>query len=322
MFCRRTIYTWIAVSAALISLSACNNQNHKVFQGYIEGIYVYVSSPQSGRLLNIPVTRGTAVKVGDLLFKLDPQPERDQLREAQAKLKQAKETLNDISKGARQENLDAIKAQIDQAKAQLDFDQKTLQRYQKLLATNAIDKASVDQISSACDAGEQKIQELKSRFAEAKLGARTNQIKAQEAVVAAAKSQVEKLKWALQQKTKHAEVTGQVFDTYYSVGEFVNAGQPVLSILPPEQVKLIFFVPETILGHIKIGQAIQFNCDGCNESFAANISYISKAAEYTPPVIYSRSSRAKLVYRIEAKVSESIADKLHVGQPIDVYLNG
>ena len=90
-------------------------------------------------------------------------------------------------------------------------------------------------------------------------------------------------------------------DTLYSEGEWVAAGNPVVSLLPPGNLKLRFFVPETAVGALKLGQAVRAACDGCSAPIAAKISYISRQAEFTPPVIYSREQRAKLVFLIEAR---------------------
>ena len=109
-----------------------------------------------------------------------------------------------------------------------------------------------------------------------------------------------------------------VQDTYYSEGEWVAAGNPVVSLLPPGNIKLRFFVPETEVGALKIGQAVRATCDGCAAPIAATITYISRQAEFTPPVIYSREQRAKLVFLIEARPEAADAVKLKPGQPLDV----
>jgi HlyD family secretion protein len=60
--------------------------------------------------------------------------------------------------------------------------------------------------------------------------------------------------------------------------------------------------------------------DGVNERYVGTVSYISPHAEYTPPVIYSRESRSKLVLMIEAVFDPSHSSELHPGQPVDVFL--
>jgi HlyD family secretion protein len=116
-------------------------------------------------------------------------------------------------------------------------------------------------------------------------------------------------------------VKALVHDTLYSEGEYVNAGQPVVSLLPPGNLKMRFFVPETIVGALKLGQEVRAVCDGCGAPIGAKISYVSRQAEFTPPVLYSREQRAKLVFLIEARPAPADALRLKPGQPLDVSLN-
>ena len=77
-------------------------------------------------------------------------------------------------------------------------------------------------------------------------------------------------------------------------------------------------VPEAVVGSLKNGQSIQIRCDGCAAPVAAQITYVSNEAEFTPPVIYSNETRRKLVFLIEARPSTDDAPKLRPGQPVEV----
>jgi HlyD family secretion protein len=135
----------------------------------------------------------------------------------------------------------------------------------------------------------------------------------------AAQAAVTQAQWRLDQKSLKSPVSGLVYDTLYVTGEWVPAGAPVVSLLPPANIKLRFFLPEPLLAKFKIGQDIQVNCDACPR-FTARVSYVSAQAEYTPPVIYSKEARTKLVYLAEARVAAEDAVKLHPGQPVDIVL--
>ena len=111
--------------------------------------------------------------------------------------------------------------------------------------------------------------------------------------------------------------TGIVQQVYFRPGEMVSAGRPVISLLPPGNIKIRFFVPEAELAKIWFGQTIRVTCDGCGE-ISARISFIAKSAEYTPPVIYSLDERAKLVFLVEARTNTP--EKLRVGQPVTVSI--
>jgi HlyD family secretion protein len=308
------------VLPCLLLISGCHHYKNKVVQGYIEGSYTYLASAIGGTLEKLPVARGDQIKTHNLIFVLDQQPETDQLQQAQKNLAQTRQTLMDLKKGQRQTVLEQIKARRAQTIAAMTLDRKTLIRYKKLYLKGAIDKQSVDTAQANFDRDMKKIKELNANLAEAKLGARTNQIKAQQEAVAAAKADVRQAQWALHQKTGDAPISALVFDTYYRVGEYVPAGQPIVSLLAPQNIELIFFIPEPLLSVISLGQIVQFGCDSCKEKTPAAISFISSEAEYTPPVIYSKAARDKLVYRVEAKIAPDLAVHFHTGQPVDVYL--
>lgn len=113
---------------------------------------------------------------------------------------------------------------------------------------------------------------------------------------------------------------GLVYDTLYREGEWIAAGSPVVRLLPPQNIKVRFFVPEAVVGGLAPGRAVSLHCDGCAADVPAAISFISSESEYTPPVIYSNETRVKLVYMIEARPSPGDAPKLHPGQPLEVRL--
>ena len=110
-----------------------------------------------------------------------------------------------------------------------------------------------------------------------------------------------------------------VADTLYTQGEFVQAGMPVTSLLPAENIKLRFFVPEKQLAAVKLGQDVQVACDGC-AAISAKVTYVAPQAEYTSPIIYSKENRATLVFLIEARPTPELAIKLHPGQPVEIKL--
>jgi HlyD family secretion protein len=113
-------------------------------------------------------------------------------------------------------------------------------------------------------------------------------------------------------------VTGTVQQVYFRPGEMVGPGRPIVALLPPANIKLRFFIPETRLTQVAIGSAVEVRCDGCAPGLAAKVSFISRTVEFTPPVIYSQEERSKLVYMVEAR--PDAPEKLRVGQPVSVVL--
>ena len=122
----------------------------------------------------------------------------------------------------------------------------------------------------------------------------------------------------LARRNAYSPSEGTIQQVYYRPGETVPAGRPVVALLPPQNLKLRFFAPETLLPEIKYGETVTVSCDGCEKRLTANVSFIARSTEYTPPVIYSLDERAKLVYLIEARPLEP--EKFRVGQPVTVTL--
>jgi HlyD family secretion protein len=100
----------------------------------------------------------------------------------------------------------------------------------------------------------------------------------------------------------------------------VDAGAPVVSLLPPANILVRFFVPEPALPHIHAGQRVNISCDTCPPHLTATVSFVAPQPEYTPPVIFSEQTRDKLVYLIEAHPPANEALVLKPGQPVTVTL--
>ena len=149
--------------------------------------------------------------------------------------------------------------------------------------------------------------------------AQQNQLAAEHAS-AARKNALEQADWRFSQKVQSAPVSGLVYDTYFRPGEWVPAGTPVLSILPPEYMKVRFFVPEGALGKFQIGTPLEIISDGLRAPLAGKVSFVSPQAEYTLPIIYSRENRGKLVFLVEASLTPDEARQLHADAPVEVHL--
>ena len=140
-----------------------------------------------------------------------------------------------------------------------------------------------------------------------------------EAALRQAKANLDWYQTRLDRRRGVSPSDGTIQQIYFRPGETAPPGRPVLSLLPPDNLKIRFFAPETRLAGIRYGETVQVSCDGCASDIAAKVTFIASSAEYTPPVIYSREERAKLVYLIEARPTEP--DKFRVGQPVTVTLS-
>jgi len=252
----RLIFRLGTILILLSLITACGHSSRVRVQGYVEGEFVYVSSPLAGPLQNLKVYRGTWVKAGDPLFELDRTVE---------------------------------KAALDQAQAELTFSDKDYKRQEQLALTPG--SASIRDLQLARSTLDQDSQ----RLAQAQ--------------------------WNYDQKAQAAPQTGIVFDTLYRQGEWVEAGHPVIQLLPPENIEVRAFVPEPVVGTLHQGDQAKVHIDGVDAPFVGKLRFIFPQSEYTPPVIYSEDTRSKLVFMVEIDFDPDTAAKLHPGQPVDVEFN-
>ena len=320
--CRRRWWRAPPVAALALALGAsgCGPQGERPIQGYVEGEYVRVAAPFAGALTQLSVKRGDQVSAGAPLFALERENEAAARRQAEQQLQGAQARLENLRTGKRAPEVETVQEQLRQAMATRELAAANLDRQQKLYASGFVSGAVIDDARMQVKRSEAAVAELKAMVASARLPARMDEIRAAEADARAARELLAQAEWRLGQRAVASPVTGRVNDTYYVTGDWVPAGTPVASLLPPANVKIRFFVPEPALGRTRPGQAVSVSCDGCGAAMNATIDFISDRAEFTPPVLYSRDNRAKLVYLVEAKVTPADAARLHPGQPVDVVL--
>lgn len=313
---------WRSLAYVLLALVAagCGPSAERPIQGYVEGEFVRVGAPFAGALTQLAVKRGEQVAAGAPLFALERENEVAARRQSEQELQAAQARLENLRTGKRPPEVETVAEQLRQAMATRDLSVTNLGRQQKLYASGFVSGAAIDDARMQVKRDEAAVAQLQAAVATARLPARTDEIRAAEADARAASEALAQADWRVGQRAIASPVTGRVNDTYFVIGDWVPAGTPVASLLPPANVKIRFFVPEPVAGRIKPGQAVNFSCDGCGAPMSATIAFISDRAEFTPPVLYSRDNRSKLVFLVEAKPSPDVAAKLNPGQPVDVVL--
>ncbi|WP_186425941.1 HlyD family secretion protein [Cupriavidus metallidurans] len=300
------------------ALAACSNDKPVSWQGYVEGEFVSVASPFAGRLEKLSVDRGQQVADGAPLFVLESDDERAARQQAAEQLRAAEAQLADIQIGKRPVEVAVTQAQLSQAQAQAQRSAAQRRRDEAQFEIGGVSRQQLDDSRATADADAARVRELQRDIDVARLPGRKDQLAAQSAQVDAARAALAQAEWKLSRKFVNATVPGLVYDVPFRPGEWVPAGSTVVRMLPAANVKVRFYVPETVVGALKNGQAVHIRCDGCAAPVAAKITYISNEAEFTPPVIYSNETRRKLVFLIEARPDPAEAPKLRPGQPVEV----
>ena len=289
-----------------------------VHPGYVEADYVYAAPLGSGRIAGIAVAEGELVRRGDVLFVLEPGQQAAALAAAEARVRAAEAEGRNLATGSRTEEVDVLRASLRKAEADLALARATLERTEKLSQGGVVPASRLDQDRASLESAEAQADQLRAQLAVAELPARTAQQAAAEANLAAARAEAERARLDLEDRTVRAPADGIVERIYYQAGEMAQAGAPVLALRAPAVVEVKFYVGETERSALAVGQAVAVECDGCPAELTARLTYLAAEPQTTPPVIFSREERRRLVFLAEARLEGT---GLLPGQPVSVRLD-
>ena len=279
-----------------------------MLSGYIEGDQLYLSSPVAGTVQQVWIEEGRRVTAGQPLFAMDPATADAANAQAQARIGQAQAEIS--AAGARASQ---ARSAIDAARAVESAAAKDLSRYAALQRQNpaAMAQQQIDQArANLRSATAQRVSAERAALAQStEIGAVRAQALQAQAALSAERTRLGQLSQA-------APVAGRIEEVFYQSGEWAAANQPIVSLLPDDKVKVRFFAPEKAIQDYRVGQTVRFTCDSCRGTIAARITFVSPRPEFTPPVIYSRKTRDKLVFMVEARPDG--APGLTPGVPVDV----
>jgi len=280
----------------------------RTLNGYIEGESLYLAAPVSGTIASISAVEGQRVVAGQQLFRIDPATLAAQGQQAAANVAAAQTQIASAEATARQAEADVSAAAADQQKARDDL--------ARLLRVKRDDSAAV--AGKDIDAARAALNQANARVAAAQktAQARRAQVAAARAQTAQAEGSRREVAIRVNQLSPPAPSPGLVEDVFFQPGEWVNANQPVVAIIPDAKIKVRFYVPEQEVARYRPGQTVRFACDACGSGLSARIAYVSPRPEFTPPVIFSRDSRDRLVFMVEAYPTSPT--KLMPGLPVDV----
>lgn len=283
--------------------------------GYVEGEALYLSSSTAGTVSAVAVRRGQRVAAGQPLFVVDGGPLVGQRDQAAAALEAARARAEDVRKGQRPTELSVYDAELAAARAAQRQATAEYNRIEPLVRRGIYAPARLDQARAARDTASAEVRAVQSRRAVGTLAARPDAIAAADAQVAQAQAALAEAQSRLDQVSPKAPTAARVQEVFFQAGEWAAPNQPVVALIPDDRVRLRFFVPEKDVSKYRVGGAVRFGCDGCAGG-KATIDYISPRPEFTPPVIYSRDTRERMVFLVEARPANPRA--LNPGQPVDV----
>ena len=299
----------LIIAAAVVAwLLLGGSRPDRKLSGYIEGEDLYLSAPVSGTVGSVSAVEGQRVAGGQQLFTIDPATLSAQGEQAEAGLAAAKTQIASAEAQAQQ-----AAAEVAAAAADADRARRDLARLESVRRDDSAAVAGKD-----LDAARAAFRNAEARVAAARKTAdsRRAQVAAAQAQAAEAAGSRREVDIRVGQLSPAAPAAARIDEVFFQKGEWVAANQPVVSLLPDEKIKVRFYVPAAEVARYRPGTDIHFGCDACASGLTATIRYVSPRPEFTPPIIFSRDSRDRLVFMVEAYPKRPAG--LQPGLPVDV----
>ncbi len=308
---------WLFMVVGLL-VASCGPTEDDILQGYVEGDYVRLAPRDGGILETLAVAEGDQVSAGDLLFSLETTDAEARVAQSEAGIRTAEARLADLLAGGRETERRQAQERVAQASATRDLARVTFNRTQALADDSNASRQRLDSDAATLRHAEARLAEMQAALDLISSPGRENQIIAGEYDIVWGQAVLSEAQDALDHRRVTAPTSGTVERIYHYAGEMIAPGAPVVSLLPPENIRIRFFIPEMQLGAVQLGDEVDVACDGCPADMTARVSFIATANEFTPPVIFSLEERAKLVFMAEATPANPRA--FRPGQPVDVRL--
>ena len=298
----------LIAAIAIVWLLLSSSKREPVLSGYIEAENLYLAAPVSGTLQSIDAVEGGRAQPGERPFRIDPATLSAQGEQAEASEAAARTQIASARANAQQANADVAAAEATAERARQDLARLMSVRRDDIAAVAGKD---IDQARAA-------LREANARVAASRETARARQAQVDVAQSQAAEASGGKREVAIRvdQLSPAVPSSARIQEVFFQRGEWVAANQPVVSLIPDNKVKVRFFVPQAAVARYRPGRSVRFSCDGCAAGLSAEIRYVSPKPEFTPPVIFSRDSRDKLVFMVEAYPCNPT--NLNPGMPVDV----
>tara|TARA_R110000868_G_scaffold120773_4_gene320622 strand:+ start:685 stop:1623 length:939 start_codon:yes stop_codon:yes gene_type:complete len=302
-----------APALLVLLLAACSAPEETGLYGYAEGDFVSLAPVTPGRIIETGFREGDPVTAGQIAFRLDDTAEQAALAAARAQLDAATARFDDAAAGARAPEIGAARDMLAQANAARTEALDSLARTRELFEQGHVSQARLDQAQASADATNAQVSEMRQRLNLVQLPARENQLRALQAAIAAAQSDVDRAQYALDQRRIVIPSDGRIETQIRFIGEQAGPAQPVYSLLPDGAVHALLFIPEPELAATPVGTRFHVSCDSCGAGLMVTISSIDDTAQFTSPTIYSDNERARLVFRAKARFD---ADAPPPGTPL------
>ena len=310
---------FISVSVLSFILFACNNNDQGIALGTLERDRIAHTATVSEVITQIPVQAGSQVTKGQVLVQLDDTLQNALVAKAHAQMLQAKANLEKVHNGAREEEIAAASAAVEGAKAALIKSETNYQRAKMLIEKELASQATLDSAIAARDENTAKLNSAKEQLLQLTNGARIEDLRIAEAILATSVALLASEEKHLQDLTITAKRDGILDNLPWNLGERVTAGSPVAIILAGKAPFARVYIPEPYRVMINVGDQLTVNIDGLTESIQGQVRWVSSEPAFSPYYALNQAERSNLMYLAEIQLPDS-ANNLPIGIPAQVQM--
>ncbi|CAI2505766.1 HlyD family secretion protein [Serratia ficaria] len=307
---KKTLFTLLlmVVAIALAVLFRAHNQD-LLLQGEVDAPEVIVASKAKGRVVERLIERGDDVKNGQLMIQLDSPELMAQLRSAQASRDEAKAQLDQSLHGTREESIRNLRANLAQVEAQYRNAQNDYNRNLSVAGKGYISKSELDSSRRARDTAFQQVQAAKANLDEGVNGDRVELRQQYAAALRAAEENLLQVKAQTDDLQVKAPVDGEVGPIPAEVGELLNAGSPLLTLIRVPDAYFVFNLREDILAHVRKGDKVKLRVPALKDkTIETEVRYIAPLGDYAT----KRATRATGDFDLK-----TFEVRLYPSQPVD-----
>ena len=250
--------------------------------GRLEAKQIDIAAKYQGRIAEVLADEGDMVDAGQVVARMDTEPLEAQLRNAEAKIREA------------DDNRRTALAEVRVKQAELTRADKEYRRSKELVVRGAVSEQERD-----VDLAQFEVNKA------ALLGAQAQAVRTQSAIDAA-QAEAERLKAEIKDSVLKSPLRGRIQNRLAEPGEVLPAGGKVLTVVDLSDVYMYVFLPERVAGKVALGSDSRVVLDAAPEyPIKTFVSYVSPSAQFTPKTVETAEERHNLTFRVKLQLDKN-----------------
>jgi len=240
---------------------------------------VNVSPKIGGRVAEVHVEVGDAVRAGAPIVSLEDSEIRAQVRQAEAMLDVAQANLAQLRSSPRQEELKQAEAGLEQAEANYENAKQNFERIQGLYEQGAVSKQQYDSVELQLSVAKAQYEQAQEAYSMAESGPTSETLSAAKAQVRQAEATLQLARFQLDNATVCSPIAGTVSAVNVDAGEMVSKGTPVAVVVDVSRLYAEGSAPEGLVDDLAAGDPVTVSVPAIQGSYTGTVKSISPAAD-------------------------------------------